>query len=235
MTGVAPVPRSRGGVSGVLLIVLGAWGGLVPFVGPYFHYAYTPDKAWSYTSGRLWLSIAPGAAALLGGLLVVLSAHRAVGVLGALLAALGGAWFVVGTGIVKVVVKDSSISAGSPLSGALGPLSSATRQFLELLGFFTATGVLIVFLAALAMGRFSVVGVRDAPLAEEPSLTAGMSFPGGSDQLPDEVGMPASTGEFPVTQYPATESADTAQEQYPTSTSPFRRQPPTGPGPLQGP
>ena len=43
-------------VSGVLLILLGAWGAVVAFVGPYFHYAYTPDKAWAYNSGRLWLS-----------------------------------------------------------------------------------------------------------------------------------------------------------------------------------
>src|ERR1700689_309522 len=69
MAVVARVPRSRGGVSGALLILIGAWGGLAPFVGPYFRFAYTPDKAWAYTSGRLWLSIVPGAAALLGGLL----------------------------------------------------------------------------------------------------------------------------------------------------------------------
>ena len=60
MASVTRIPRSRGGVTGVLLIILGAWGGLVPFVGPYFHYAYTPDKAWAYTSGRLYLSIVPG-------------------------------------------------------------------------------------------------------------------------------------------------------------------------------
>jgi hypothetical protein len=44
---------SRGRASGGLLMLLGAWGALVPFVGPYFGYAYTPDKAWAYTSGRL--------------------------------------------------------------------------------------------------------------------------------------------------------------------------------------
>jgi len=75
MAVVARVPRSRGGVSGVLLILIGAWGGLAPFVGPYFRFAYSPDKAWAYTSGRLWLSIVPGAAAVLGGLLVTGAAH----------------------------------------------------------------------------------------------------------------------------------------------------------------
>ena len=47
MNGILRVPRTRGVLSGLLLVLLGAWGALVPFVGPYFHYAYTPDTAWS--------------------------------------------------------------------------------------------------------------------------------------------------------------------------------------------
>ena len=47
MSGMLRIPRSRGALSGVLLVLLGAWGGVIAFVGPYFHYAYTPDSAWS--------------------------------------------------------------------------------------------------------------------------------------------------------------------------------------------
>lgn len=36
----------------------------------------------------------------------------------------------------------------------------------EQIGFFTGLGVVIVFLAALALGRLSVIGVREARLAE---------------------------------------------------------------------
>src|SRR5260370_106681 len=79
MARMARIPRSRGAVSGVLLILLGAWGGLVPFVGPYFGYAYTPDKAWHFTLARLWLEIVPGAAAVLGGVLVAVRARAAAG------------------------------------------------------------------------------------------------------------------------------------------------------------
>jgi hypothetical protein len=204
MAGVARIPRSRGGVTGALLILLGAWGGLVPFVGPYFHYAYTPDKAWAYTSGRLWLSIVPGAAALVGGLLGVLASYRAVGLIGALLGALGGAWFILGGAIAGQVLNSRSISPGSPLAGPAGPLSQAARQFLESLGFFTGTGVLIVFLAALALGRFSVVSVRDAELAAD------------IDYSPGEAGVPAATG----------------QEGYSTTTGSFRRTPSGDRGPL---
>lgn len=229
----------------MLLILLGAWGGLAPFVGPYFHFAYTPDKAWAYTSGRLYLSIVPGAAALLGGLLVTGTANRAVGILGSLLAAVGGAWFIVGGSVIVLVVKNGSIRPGFPLAGSLGPLSSATRQFLEGLGFFTGVGVLILFLAALALGRFSVVAVKDAALAEslEPSLDE--QFPTSAGMAPGETSYPISTGQFPsVGQYQASEQPATTtqeqrittQEQYPTTTSPFdafNRQatPPSDPGP----
>ncbi len=55
MAGTLRVRRSQGALSGVLLVLLGIWGALIPFVGPYFHYAYTPDRAWVATSGRMWL------------------------------------------------------------------------------------------------------------------------------------------------------------------------------------
>ncbi len=96
MAGMLRVPRSRGALSGVLLVLLGAWGALIPFIGPYFHYAYTPDHSWTYNSGRLWLEILPGAAALIGGLIVLVAATRPAALFGAWLAAMSGAWFIVG-------------------------------------------------------------------------------------------------------------------------------------------
>ena len=34
MNGMLRVPRTRGVASGYLLILLGAWGALIPFIGP---------------------------------------------------------------------------------------------------------------------------------------------------------------------------------------------------------
>jgi|HubBroStandDraft_1064217.scaffolds.fasta_scaffold103905_1 hypothetical protein len=258
MAGVARTPRGRGGVSGVLLILIGAWGGLAPFVGPYFRFAYTPDKAWAYTSGRLWLSIVPGAAAVLGGLLVTGTAHRAVGCFGAFIAAAGGAWFIVGSAVIGQLVKNGSISPGVPLTGTLGSLSVANRVFLEQLAFFTGIGVLILFFGALALGRFTVVGVRDAALSEQllsgvptDAYPSGYGQPPGQQQAPDDTSFPTTpsypttTGPFPSqggTGYPPeqdTESSDqyptTSSDQYPTTASPFGQTPPSGNGPLQGP
>src|SRR5689334_3673117 len=44
------IPRSRGATSGFLLVLLGLWGALIPFVGPYFNFAFTPDQAWVWTT-----------------------------------------------------------------------------------------------------------------------------------------------------------------------------------------
>src|ERR1700737_1769337 len=90
------MPRSRGAVSGLLLIILGVWGALIPFVGPYFPFAYTADHAWAWSTARGWLEVFPGATTAAGGVLLLISGNRATAMLGGWLAVIGGAWFVVG-------------------------------------------------------------------------------------------------------------------------------------------
>jgi hypothetical protein len=157
MAGTLRVRRSRGALSGSLLVLLGIWGALIPFVGPYFNYAYSPNRTWDATSGRLWLEVLPGVVTLAGGVLVVLSRFRLAMVFGSWLAALAGAWFAVG---------DLVAGHGNSLPAAGAPVGSATRQVFEQIGFFTGLGVVIVFVAALALGRFTVVAVSDAAAAE---------------------------------------------------------------------
>jgi len=176
------IPRSRGALSGALLIVLGAWGGLVPFIGPYFHYAYTPSSAWSYTSGRLWLEIVPAAGAVAGGLILLVSASRPAALLGAWLAAVSGAWFGVG-GLLGPIWRGHQVSAGTPVGGAI------TRS-LEQIGFFTGLGLAMVFVAAVALGRLTVIAARDtrAAAAATPPPAA---TPGGEPQ-PEPAGSAAA-------------------------------------------
>jgi hypothetical protein len=165
MTRMLVVPRTRGVACGLLLMLLGLWGALIPLVGPYFHYAYTPGTAWTITTGRTWLEIVPGAATFLGGLILLASASRPVAMAGAWLAALAGAWFAVGTVLTPLWPATAALAAGSP-AGA----TTLLRQ-LEHLGFFTGLGVAIVFVAALALGRLTVVGVRDVRLAGREAVT----------------------------------------------------------------
>ncbi len=159
MAGMLRVPRTRGALSGALLVLLGAWGALIPFLGPYFDYAYSPDRTWAFNSGRFWLSLVPGALTVLGGLIVFFSANRAIAVIGAWLAAISGVWFVIGGPISTLWTADGSNAAGTPVG-------STTTQALAQLGFFTGLGAAIIFFSALALGRFTVVGARDVALAE---------------------------------------------------------------------
>jgi hypothetical protein len=155
MAGMLQMRRSRGAFSGFLLILLGLWGALIPFVGPYFHFAYTPDTAWTYNTARLWLEILPGVAVFLGGFLLMIATGRHVALFGALLAAAAGAWFALGT-VLSPLWNNHVTMGGSPAS------STQYMRIMEQLGFFTALGVVIVFIAAAALGRVASVtsGIR---------------------------------------------------------------------------
>ena len=151
------VPRSRGAVSGLLLILLGAWGALIPFIGPYLDYSYGTDQSWHWTAARGWLEVLPGAVTAFGGLLVLISANRIRGSLGGWLAAIAGAWFVVGQTLAPLLHLGN---IGQPLSQTNRGRAAAQ------LGYFYGLGVVILFLAAFALGRLAVVGVRDLRAAE---------------------------------------------------------------------
>ncbi len=157
------IRRSKGAFDGFLLILLGLWGGFVPFIGPYFDYSIGSDTTWDYTSGRLWLSILPGAAVVLGGLIVLGSRHRLRAVTGTWLALAGGIWFIVGQ-TVSTLWNDGASAAGSPNGGT-------TLRAIEELGFFYGLGALITALAAFALGRLAVRSVRDAAYEDELSAT----------------------------------------------------------------
>lgn len=151
------MPRSRGAAGGFLLIVLGVWGGLIPFIGPSLDFAFTPDQAWTWTAARGWLEVLPGAVTVLGGLMLLVSANRATAMLGGWLAVLAGTWFVVGRAF-----------AGTLLLGDVGVPVAATdakRTVLEL-AYFSGLGALIVFLGAAAIGRLSVRSARDIRYAQ---------------------------------------------------------------------
>lgn len=149
------MPRSRGAASGLVLVLLGIWGGLIPFVGPYFNYAFGTTAPWMFSFDRLWLNIVPGAAVVLGGLLLAPSGNRIGGGLGAWLALAGGIWFTIGPVL-------------SPLWGAPGPaapigkpLGAAWLQALEQLGYFYGLGALVTALAAFALGRLTIRAIHD--------------------------------------------------------------------------
>jgi hypothetical protein len=180
------MPRSRGAASGFLLILLGAWGALIPFVGPYFDFAFTPDTEWTWTMARGWLEVLPGAATALGGLLMLASRNRATAMFGAWLTVLAGAWFVVGRALA------SPLGIGDP--GAPVAATEAKRVWLELT-YFYGLGALIVFLGAVALGRLSVRSARDIAYAQQPYAAAAQPQPTPSEEVTEI--QPTATTERP--------------------------------------
>jgi len=162
--------RSRGAMSGVLLILLGAWGAIIPFVGPFFDFAFSPDRAWAWSEARGWLQVLPGVVAVVGGLLLLASSNRATAMLGGWLGVLAGAWFVVGRASAGLLgIGD----VGSPVA------ATETKNLVLELAYFSGLGALIVFVGAAALGRVSVRSVRDveyvdnavAPVLTQPTFS----------------------------------------------------------------
>ncbi len=159
------MPRSRGAVSGLLLVLAGAWGALVPFLGPRFDFAYTRAQEgaqeWAWTTARGWFEVLPGAAAVLGGLLLIASRNRVSATIGGLLAVLAGAWFVIGPRVAPLMHLGT---IGDPVG-----VTERKRAVLEL-SYFTGLGVLIVLVGGFAVARTFARLARDipAPVPAEP-------------------------------------------------------------------
>jgi hypothetical protein len=161
------MPRTRGAVTGLLLILLGAWGALVPFFGPNINWAYLADPAWTWTTAKGWLEVLPGATAAVGGLLVLSSRNRASGVFGGWLAVFAGTWFVVGRAFATTLgIGD----IGQPVAS-----TDLKRALLEVT-YFTGLGALIVFLGGAAVARLAVRHARDV-VATEPAPMAETDVP----------------------------------------------------------
>jgi hypothetical protein len=191
MAGTLQIRRSRGAFSGFLLMLLGLWGALIPFIGPYFDFAYTPDKAWTYNTGRLWLELLPGAAVFLGGFFLMAARGRHTALFGALLAVAAGGWFVLGQSL-SPLWNNHVAMGGSPAA------STQYMRIMEQLGFFTALGIVIVLVAGAALGRIASVasGIRPVDEVDEvPDTTVPV------ERVPVARTVPADT--VPVERVPA--------------------------------
>jgi hypothetical protein len=166
------MPRSRGAASGFLLILLGAWGAVIPFVGPYFGFAFTPDRMWAWTAARGWLEVLPGAVTAVGGLLLLGSRNRFTAMLGGWLAVLAGAWFVVGRALAGPLRLGD---VGAPVAS-----TEAHRVALDL-AYFYGLGALVIFLGAIALGRLSIRSARDVRYANRSVAT--VADPAASDDV----------------------------------------------------
>jgi MFS family permease len=139
-----------------LIVLLGVWGGLLPFIGPSFDYAYTPDQSWHWTAGRFWMQLLPGIAAVVGGLILSASRSRVSATFGGWLAVAAGGWYVVGP-LLSPLWDNDFIGQ---------PIGDETDRAVEQIGLFFGLGAVIILLGAFALGRLAVIGARDAEVGE---------------------------------------------------------------------
>jgi len=166
---VAEPARGRAASHGLLVLLVGAWGALVAYAGPVFHYGPAGARAWQWTTPHTVLNLLPGAGAVAAGLLltvagpgVALAFHRLAG----LLAVASGAWFVLGRSVYPIFYGTSAPAYGAASGGALA-------NFATVLGYSLGVGVLLAALGGtmLTISPFRrVTAERTAPAARRGRL-----------------------------------------------------------------
>jgi hypothetical protein len=147
----SPIRFRRGLVTGLLLVILGVWGAIAPFIVPALDISDGPVREWTLTAGRGWLEVLPGVVTMVGGLMLITWRKRTTATLGGWLAVIAGAWFVIGRTFASVLTMGSAGSAMTDTS-----TSTAVLQ----LGYFAAFGALIVLFGSVGVGRTSVRSMR---------------------------------------------------------------------------
>jgi hypothetical protein len=139
-------------IAGIGAIIVGAWAGIVPFVGPKFGYTLGTSGAWKLTADHLYLQLAPGAAGVFAGLVFLgfVGRDRApfwsgVAVVAGLLAAAAGAWLVIGPDAYTVVRHVGANGRTLPTRS----LASLATQ----VGYYLGPGVLLAAFGGIALGR----------------------------------------------------------------------------------
>lgn len=148
-------PHRRGlGLLGLLIVLLGAWGGIVPYIGPRFGYRASGSGSFHWTTTHSLLYLAPGAVAVAWGL-IILATLAASGGRGLpvvkVLAALGviacGAWFVLGPVVWPIFSSAVVFAPATPLV-----------RFVNEVGYNLGPGLLLAILGTVLLARPALDG-----------------------------------------------------------------------------
>lgn len=137
---------------GIPIVLVGAWGGLIPFVGPLFGYSMGAGGAWTWTASRAELHVAPGLAAIVGGLVLITVAGRSGRLAGGLLALVAGIWFLLGPSLSFIGGSSSPMTGHSMVMGTAASGASLAMSPLQAIGYHYGPGAIIAVLAAVAVG-----------------------------------------------------------------------------------
>jgi len=132
---------------GLLLSLVGIWAGMAPYVGPAFGYSVDGSSSWHWNLAHALLGLAPGAVALVAGLVLaagsagVRTRGRSVTAFAALVAAVAGAWLAIGPFAWPALYRRQYFTASAtPLAHLANVIGAAVGPAL-LLAFFGGMGI----------------------------------------------------------------------------------------------
>jgi hypothetical protein len=182
------------GIFAFFALVVSAWGGLAPFIGPAFGYSGAGGSSFQWSLSRALLSVLPAIVGAAGALLVLgasgswrLREGRASMRLGGLLSLLAGAWFALGWAAWGPIHGGTYLASGTAL-----------RRFSYVVGIAVGPGVLVVAFGALVFGFLacasrwrhsdedlaatpdSFVVIGDPPLSTRPVADVALRVPSES-------------------------------------------------------
>jgi hypothetical protein len=173
---LARVPVSRFGIgaAGVVAVLVSAWGGIVPYVGPAFNYSGDGSGSWHWNLAHSVLALAPGVAGVLLGLFVIAESRGVVVGRGRLsLATAGtllmvcGAWFALGPFAWPVLSNGSNYFVAS----------THLRVFTYEVGYSIGTGLILVICGAFVDGWASRHQPRASAMTNAPASADPVSGP----------------------------------------------------------
>jgi len=147
--GGGTVPVGGLALLGVLTLLIGAWGGIVPFIGPLIGANADGTMSWYWSLPHALLWVAPGGAACVAAALMLGAMPRAMVGFGraatagaGLLAMVCGAWFVIGPEAWPVLFHSAGVFVPT------GPLMTLAHE----VGYSFGPGVLLLVFGAMAVG-----------------------------------------------------------------------------------
>lgn len=142
-------PHRRGlGLLGLLIVLIGGWGGIIPYIGPRFGYRANGPASFHWTTVHTLLYLLPGAVAVGWGLVILLIlavGGRGLGFVKAI-AAMGviacGAWFVLGPEVWPIFSSAVVFAPADPLV-----------RFVNQVGYNFGPGLLLTILGTIVLAR----------------------------------------------------------------------------------
>jgi len=135
-------------MGGILALLLSAWAGIIPYVGPIFGFSADGTSSWTWNDAHTYGALVPGAVAFVACLMILACARRPAGMQSAgTLASSGAVVFLCGAWLAVFPVAWAVIRV------AYFQTASPTLTLEYWLGYAVGPGVLLAAFGAFVMGR----------------------------------------------------------------------------------